>query len=234
VPSNYIQCIQKPSIQTFAIKPPTMAFGKAKWATYFGDIGVEPSLPSNIEQILNGPCPIWADKKVHETHTLTLIPQTVKGNPLNLRLLGDLVCESHLGDLLIYSVGNCLGEYNDPSTTASHWALMSRDVIPNSRYKSYADHQKLVQNYVGYGYQVPTVLDAAVSILMECVSTGTRLYSANPYTYTRCQEKWNRDWQLVVGGFSLSGLSVDCDSYDPQYYGVGALRILQQTTSLCF
>ena len=39
------------------------AFGKAKWTKYFGDIGKEPSLPSDIYQLVNGPCPIWEGKK---------------------------------------------------------------------------------------------------------------------------------------------------------------------------
>src|SRR5438105_1254768 len=30
----------------------TYAFGKEKWAKYFGDIGLEPPLPRNIEEIL--------------------------------------------------------------------------------------------------------------------------------------------------------------------------------------
>ena len=35
------------------------AFGKAKWSKYFGDIGEEPPLLPNIDEILNSPCPIW-------------------------------------------------------------------------------------------------------------------------------------------------------------------------------
>ena len=41
---------------------------------------------------------------------------------------------------------------------------------------------------------------------MEYVSTGTRLYSDNPVTYTRCQEKYgNEPWQMVIGGFAVGG-----------------------------
>lgn len=32
-------------------------FGKEKGATYFGDVGEEPPLPSDIDQILDAPCP---------------------------------------------------------------------------------------------------------------------------------------------------------------------------------
>jgi len=58
---------------------PPMAFGAADWKKYFGDVGVEPPLPANIDAILNGPCPIWSGKKVKETHLLMLVPSTVNG-----------------------------------------------------------------------------------------------------------------------------------------------------------
>ncbi|MCB1073127.1 MAG: hypothetical protein KDK96_08530, partial [Chlamydiia bacterium] len=69
----------------------TIAFGKAKWEKYFGDIGVEPPLPSNIEEVLNSPCPFWEGKKVKETHLLTLIPSTINGIPFNLDLMEQLI-----------------------------------------------------------------------------------------------------------------------------------------------
>ena len=99
---------------------------------------------------------------------------------------------------------------------------MSRDVVQNSRYKSYADQQNLVQKYPGY--QVPNIIDATVSIFVEYVSTGTKLYNDTPWTYTRCQEKWNKDWQLVAGGFSSDGLDVLSDDYVYGHYGMSLLR----------
>ncbi|MBI3236204.1 MAG: F-box protein [Chlamydiales bacterium] len=44
------------------------AFGKRQWNTYFGDIGEELPLPSDIGTILASPCPIWSGKQVRETH----------------------------------------------------------------------------------------------------------------------------------------------------------------------
>ena len=77
---------------SLAITPlPMSAFGKAKWATYFGDIGMEPPLPPNIHQILQSPCPFWSGKKVEETHLLVLIPQTVNGKALTLDYLEQLI-----------------------------------------------------------------------------------------------------------------------------------------------
>ena len=92
----------------------------------------------------------------------------------------------------------------------SHWVLMTTDVIPTSRNKPYAQQQQLVHKYAHY--QVPQTLEAATCILMEQVKEGKRLYSDNPYTYTRCQEQ-TAEAQNVVGGFGPSGLFV-CDFYD--------------------
>jgi hypothetical protein len=197
------------------------AFGSKEWYIYFRcRITDVPRLPSDIEILLKSPCPFWSDKKVHETHVLCLIPQTVNGKPLNLKLLGELVQTPLQGNASKYGYID-LGEYTDPSAPKSHWALLTRDVIEGSRRKHYSQQQALIQ--AKPPYKVPTMLDAAVCIFMEYVRTGTRLYSDSPWTYTRCQEKYNSRVQLVVGGFSSSGLYV-ISSYFAEHYGVGGLR----------
>src|ERR1700688_617828 len=75
----------------------TFAFGKEKWAKYFGDIGAEPPLPANIEAILKNPCPFFPEKSVAQTHMLVLIPKTINGKPLTLRSLEELVQEPREG-----------------------------------------------------------------------------------------------------------------------------------------
>jgi hypothetical protein len=216
----------KSSAAAMPAKIPDMAFGKAQWKKYFGDIGVEPPLPPDIEQILNAPCPFWPDKKVRETHLLTLIPQTVNGKPLTLKSLGELVKAPKQGHSTQYRYLNH-GQYTDPSAPAAHWALLTRDVIPGSHSKPYADQEALVFSHAQktrLPYQVPTIVDAAVSIFMEHVHSGVFLYGESPRTYTRCQEKYDANWQLVVGGFAPAGLNVNFYGvYDS--HGVGPLRM---------
>ncbi len=89
--NNLVQASPTPPMVKMVNNVPSMAFGKALWAQYFGDIGVEPPLPPHINAILQSPCPYWSGKKVEETHLLVLIPQTVNGKPLTLRSLGELV-----------------------------------------------------------------------------------------------------------------------------------------------
>ena len=209
---------------------PTMAFGKAEWGEHFGDIGVEPPLPPNSEEILNSPCPFWPGKKVRETHLLTLIPATVNGSPLTLNSLGELIKAPKAGHKTEYRYHNdyVKKELGDQSTS-SHWALMTRDVVPESRNKNNAAQKKLIASYAqksGQPYVLPKALDAAVSILMEHVSTGKRLYKDSPWTYTRCQESVNEDqWPVAIGGFAAGGLVVIYDGrWDVDDVGVGGFR----------
>ncbi len=204
---------------------PSIAFSKAEWAKYFGDVGIEPPLPIDIQAILRSPCPFWPDKKVEETHILVLIPQTVNGKPLSLKSLGELIQNPKQGNKTQYRFFYP-GEYKpDTPGEASHWVLMTKDVIPGSRAQSYAKQQELVGK--ARSYQVPKVLEATASILMEHVRSGNRLCSDKPYTYTRCQEKYDKDWQLVVGGFSAAGLCVSRYDGGIEFNGVVGLRKFQ-------
>jgi hypothetical protein len=69
----------------------TPVFGAPAWRQYFGEVGVEPPLPSDIDRILGSSCPFWPERGVKDTHLLILIPSTVDGKAFTLDLLGELV-----------------------------------------------------------------------------------------------------------------------------------------------
>jgi len=200
------------------------AFGPKEWFIYFGaHLRNVPRLPPNIAEILSSPCPFWPDKKVHETHFLVLIPETVNGQPFTLKNLGELVQKPLQGNSTKYRCFD-LGEYTDPAAPPSHWVLMTRNVIEGSRNKYYPDQQTLLSQKSRGVYAVPNILDVTVCIFMEYVRSGTRLYSDRPWTFTRCQEKYDANWQLCVGGFALDGLDVYCNGVDNEYSYVGGSR----------
>ena len=201
---------------------PSLAFGKADWEKYFGEVGVEPPLPPNIHDILESPCSFWPDKKVKETHLLVLIPQTVNRKAFTLDYLEKLIqkpLEGGHATKYEYYWDILKKNHGGKPAGQSHWILMTTDVIPNSRNVSYTQQQELVRKYANY--QVPQTLEAATCILMEQVKEGKRLYSRDPYTLTRCQERTGS--RHVVGGFSHSGLIIS-DNCNHQGGGVGALR----------
>jgi hypothetical protein len=198
------------------------AFGPKEWFIHFGKhLRNVPRLPPNIAEILSSPCPFWPSKKVHETHLLVLVPETVGGQSLNLTTLGQLVKKPLKGPATQYLHFN-LGANTDPAAPSSHWVLMTRYVIEGSRRKSYPDQQTLLSQKGLYA--APTILDATVCIFMEHIRSGIRLYPDSPSTFTRCQEKYDADWQLVVGDFNSGGLTVDYDGIDGEIHGVAGSR----------
>jgi hypothetical protein len=205
------------------------ALGEAEWKHYFGDVGSAPPLPSDMATILDGPCPFWPNKKVRDTHLLVLIPATVDGVPLTLNRLEELIQHPshgrhrteyrHYGEQTKAQIGAA-------SPPRSYWVLMTRDVLPDSRSKTYEAQKEMVAAHagrVGLPYELPHAIEAATAILMHHAREGKRLFVEDPWTYARCQEVVN-GLPVTVGGFSSEGLDV-YDFYDVNYYiGASYLR----------
>jgi NLR family CARD domain-containing protein 3 len=206
--------------------------GEVEWKHYFGDIESAPDLPSDIDAILDSACPFWPEKQVKDTHLLVLMPATVDGKPFTLNLLQELIeCSKSGGHGAQYSwyASGVREQFGAVSPAASYWLLMTRDVLPESRRKTYAAQQKLIVDHARdtrLPYELPKVLEAATAILTHYVRNGERLYSDSPWTYTRCQElilyeseedpDESGKYPAVVGGFfESSGL---CVSHDGHYY----------------
>ena len=122
-------------------------------------------------------------------------------------------------------VKNDLGNQSHPS----HWVLMTRDVIPNSRGIIYQEQKNLLANYAqksGQPYELPKALEAMVCILMEHVQTGTMLYGKKPVTYTSCQEMVSDDqWPVAIGRLATDGLVITLYWNDSHISnGIGACR----------
>ena len=206
------------------------AFGPKEWETYFGvHIRNVPPLPHNMTEILNSPCLFWPGKKVHETHLLVLIPEAVNDRPLDLKYLGELVQKPLQGHATKYRWFLTLASILIEPAPKTHWVLMTRKVIEGSRNKKYEEEQALLDSYsqkAKIPYEIPTVLDASTCLFMEYVRSGTWLYGDNPMTYTLCQEKYNADYHLVVGGGSAAGLCVYTSHHDSDSgtKGIGLLR----------
>ena len=205
---------------------PRIAFGKAEWERYFGEVGEQPPLPADIGEILSGPCPYWEGRRVEDTHMLVLIPQSVNGAPLTLNSLKELIQRplegGHNTDYRTYN-STIKGELGDQGASHSYWALMTKDVLPNSRSKTFSEQQALIQG----PYEVPGVLEAATAILMHHAKGGEKLYPQNPNTYTRCQETLSNGYRVLVGSFGPAGLDVlyrYIGGYRNGYYGLGGVR----------
>jgi hypothetical protein len=206
-------------------------FGAKEWSQYFGKVEAEPSLPPDIEEILNGSCPFWSGKQAKNTHLLVLIPATVNGNPFSLNLLGELIQHPQGGG---YSTkydhydSAVREQFGAQSPTSSYWVLMTRDMLEGSRGETCAPQQALVAAHAsrtGLPYELPGALEAATAILSHYVRSGERLYADDPWTDTRCQDMVNNKHSVVVGGFSSGGLKFHYDFHiDDGFCCVSCLR----------
>jgi hypothetical protein len=198
--------------------------GEMEWRRYFGEVGQAPDLPSSMATILDSACPFWPEKQVKDTHLLVLIPAKVDDQPFSLNLLCDLIERpkngGHKTKCCYYNAGSLQAQIGTASPAASYWLLMTRDVLPESCNKTYADHKKLVAEHASrtsLPYELPKALEAATAILTHHVRDGERLYGDSPRTYTRCQEwvlREFKEYPAFVGGFGSSGLDVSSGSYD--------------------
>lgn len=201
-----------------AAKPPG-AFGAAEWKRYFGDVGVEPPLPSNIEEILSSPCPFEPDQRVGETHLLVLIPATVDGVPYNLDLLGELVKspkgEGHPTQYNPFLfTKKFLKQHGKVPAGPSHWIMLKRDVITGTLGKSYERQKALLESKTSSHplfcrARVPKALELATGVLLEYVKTGIKFYSDCPPTKTRCLEECHTSSAVhnCMVGFSSKGFT---------------------------
>jgi NLR family CARD domain-containing protein 3 len=219
---------RSPSTARSAILP---FFGAQAWRRYFGEVGTEPPLPSDINQILSSPCPFWSGKSVQDTHLLVLIPSRVSGEPFSLNLLEKLIKRPQDGgyptayNFYGSGVRAALGAQ---APEGAYWVLMTREVLEGSMDKRYDTQKKLISDHArrtGLAYELPGALEAATVMLSHYVRTGERLYSGSPLTYTRCRELIDNQFPLVLGGFSSGGLGVYYVSgFDYSFCGVSCLR----------
>jgi hypothetical protein len=106
--------------------------------------------------------------------------------------------------------------------TAPGWVLIDKNVIPESRNKNYETQKGMVEEK---GCSMPSVLEVVVLNLMVFAFTGKRLYGREPVTYSRCTEKVNGKYPVVVGGFGSDGLDVDSILFGADRFGAAcALR----------
>jgi hypothetical protein len=200
-----------------ALAPALKTFGEAEWKQYFGDVGSAPDLPSDMAAILDSPCPFWPDQLVKDTHLLVLIPAAVGGVPFTLNWLEELIkYPRNGGHRTEYKYYNerVKAQMGEESPSLSYWLLMTRDVLPGSRRKVYADQKELVAGYAtreSVPYALPSVLEAATAILMHHALEGERLFGDHPWTHTRCSEVVDGRDPAVVGSFESSGLCIHYD-----------------------
>ena len=215
-----------------------IAFGNDKWAQCFGPDVIKNE--DNKEEFSSLPydefiadCKkfksIFPGRNAKDILMLVRLPKTLNGG-ITLKSLGELAMKFFSASKLGYKciMPSIIQKLGDKSIDKSQWVLMTKDVLPGSRKKSYVEHQKMVsdlaENYLN-NYEVAEVLESTACILSLYFGSNIRLFSDSPCTYTHCQENVE-DFQIIVGGFAPTGLNIEHDYCNPghELLGVAAMR----------
>ncbi|HSX38644.1 MAG TPA: hypothetical protein VLE95_07435, partial [Chlamydiales bacterium] len=206
-PEEQLDRLHLPTARTVsALSPPISAVAKMiaqytgddpvmHWYTAHSLLGMVskeiPPLPKEINEIMDSKCPIYGDQtqadgsylKVKDTHFLALVPKEF--GTLN-QLQRDILkpyAEREYSDkenpLRFRFTRAAHQAHADAAFPDTHWVLMTKDVLPESRNKSWEEQAALVRELSKESlanYQIPTLQQASVAITADMVATGERLY----------------------------------------------------------
>lgn len=152
-----------------------------------------------LERVLS--CPLMIEIEGNAGITLLTIPKGLTFNTL-VKLAGSpKVGNAPEFRYIWYRISSEIG---DTPVDKTYRIVITNNVFNKSRNLSVSDQKALVRKI---GCEMPRVLEATVLLVVTFMSSGERLYSDNPLTYTRCSELLD-GYQLIVGGFSPAGVSL--------------------------
>jgi hypothetical protein len=204
-----------------------IAFGNDKWAKYFGEGIVKDedcteefsSLPLN-EFIDN--CKkfkaLFPEKNAKNTLMLVRLPKTLNGQ-LTLNSLGKLA-KNYFDDIVAptgyrHVRASIPKNLLDKSIDKSRWVLMTTDILPTTKHKTYNEQQLIINDLaqIGlHGYRPPTALEATTCVLAQYFNSKKLLFSDKS---TRCSDEFKLEEQyspvqsVAVGYFSNNGLEIN-------------------------
>lgn len=192
-------------------KEPAFIFTETDWKAQYGEVLPAPTLPANIESILQEDCPFVSGQKIRNTHMLVYIPTSLRGEPFNLTTVRQLSnASSPCWPMIAHFFSSSLQELDMPVTNA-YWVLMPLEVFPQNRDLPYSDQKKMVAELAKKtppdaqfcAYEAPKVFDVAICSLIKRVSFSLPFSNA----YTICRESLE-DNQFCVAYFDKIGLVI--------------------------
>lgn len=152
-----------------------------EWKIYLNQDVAPINISEKLRLKLESPCPFWEGKLVKETH---LVCQNVR----------DLTIEKLFENAGYNSNGLSLISHAIRSPTDTYLFLITKKPIPNTRYVEIEEQKKMLEPY---GYNVPTVLEAGLSVLAANSLVGISIFPS-PGHFTRTQEELN-GWPIAIG-----------------------------------
>lgn len=193
------------------IEPPALiipsgsevAFGNEVWKKHYEGISNLPSMPQELDDFLRSPCTIWTGKKKFQTHIVACIPKITLQKFVSLH---PKALEAPL-----FKIGEDLEEDFDSiesKAEAPYWIAFTRNTIPGSYKKTFAQRLNLLEQYDGY--RPPTLLEAAICSALEYLENRQRIFSENQPTWmqwTQCTETLFGD-PCCVGKTDHQGIGI--------------------------
>ncbi len=183
------------------------------------------ALPDNIGKLFNGPCPLFKDKRLRDTHVIIWIPTALSLNKCKLLLEKIIAANGHR--FIIHK--DILATYGDLLTDDSKWIIMPKNLLPESNHNNFLKQLKMVDSLALYNskkYYIPTFFEATVCISMSSLKWNMNILED---CYTRCQEDIN-EFQILVGRLKTLDLSLSYDRInyngDP-WVNIGIAPILE-------
>ena len=124
--------------------------------------------------------------------------------------------------------------FDKTQSKEDEWRWMSDDILEGSRDESYEKQAEMVAKF-GANFEIPSLRDAAVCLLLHKVATGESLLKKKNAknkglsTNTHVQEEITHGSHLAVGGSDPSGVCVNFVYTAHQKVGVVALRKFPST-----
>lgn len=167
----------------------------------------------DLESKMNSPCKVFGeDKKIQDTHMLMYIPPGITFAHLSAIAKAQFPKSPKEGfSWLDEDAARSL----DDQQAQGGWVLMTKAVIPDSKYNHNIDQwnmvKKLCDEKEGVHYEVPTPVEAITCLLGRYIATGERLFESE---MTRCEGKSigigvdSQEHQVTVGYLGPNGLAI--------------------------
>lgn len=192
-------------------------FRAADWSTCFEGavVPLEPELPPDIEAIWQGRCRLFEGETVSNTHTFGYIPETVNGEPFNLRRFA-ILAEKYFPKVSscntacsVYSIeSNIPSEIEDKPIGRGRWVLMTIKGITGTIGKPIGEQRAIVADFARKAsapYEIPELLEVAFCIVTQLATSKIRLFNG---TFTHCQESVKINSHSLINSFELRPLKI--------------------------
>lgn|GEM_PF-2170659 len=164
------------------------------------------ALPDNIGKLFNGPCPLFKDERLRDTHVIIWIPSALSLN--KCKILLEKIFAANEQKFIIHK--DILATYGDLITADPKWIIMPKKLLAKSNHTNFFKQLQMVNDLALFNYKnynIPTLFESTVCISLSSLKWNIDMLED---CYTRCQEDIN-EHQILVGRLKTLDMSLSYD-----------------------